>query len=154
MDYVILFTLQSWLSSRAKVQCHITAACEGSLCQWVQYVIISDVTFFSYFCDTTLCTSGVWISCATNPYFAMDKHEGVIRNKLEGFSCEPCHARFYRLHDGGGFIDGAAESWKHHILGTIYCYSLSLIRVILSLKRSRYLSLLTIHQYQWCMNWL
>ena len=79
----------------------------------------------------------------------MDKHEGVIRNKLEGFSCEPCHARFYRLHDGGGFIDGAAESWKHHILGTIYCYSLSLIRVILSLKRSRYLSLLTIHQYQW-----
>ena len=74
----------------------------------------------------------------------MDKHEGVIRNKLEGFSCEPCHARFYRLHDGGGFIDGAAESWKHHILGTIYCYSLSLIRVILSLKRSKYLSLLTI----------
>ena len=79
----------------------------------------------------------------------MDKHEGVIRNKLEGFSCEPCHARFYRLHDGGGFIDGAAESRKHHILGTIYCYSLSLIRVILSLKRSKYLSLLTIHQYQW-----
>ena len=75
--------------------------------------------------------------------------EGVIRNKLEGFSCEPCHAGFYRLHDGGGFIDGAAESWKHHILGTIYCYSLSLIRVILSLKRSKYLSLLTIHQYQW-----
>ena len=79
----------------------------------------------------------------------MDKHEGVIRNKLEGFSCEPCHARFYRLHDGGGFIDGAAESWNHHILGTIYCYFLSLIRVILSLKRSKYLSLLTIHQYQW-----